>query len=326
MDYETYKRRDRDVSESTLNSRISALKRFEREANITGQPEPEDVERWIDHLLDLEEQNEISRGTIRQYYKAVKYYFEKVKGDSSSIEHIRDWIPSGGVDHGDYLERDELQSMRLYAFSQKEKVILEMMYRYARRPSELIKLNMKDIKLTDYDDGDVCPECEAGTLKIVSEEHKRLICDFCEHEEADSIRFPILKKDEPFRATFYMLFSVRDPLITYIDQYRSDITVEEDEEEEVRPLFTTSHGRISYDTVYNSIKDIADRARIDKNITPKSLRHSRATHLDWDGEEPGVIARHQLLHDPETGTNVVGHYVHERDEDELREPVTTDTE
>jgi integrase/recombinase XerD len=110
--------------------------------------------------------------------------------------------------------------------------------------------------------------------------------------------------------------------------YRLEQTIEADEEwmqeERVSPLFTTTHGRISYDTIYKKIKSIAEEADIDKNITPKSLRHSRATHLDWDGKSPEVIARQQLAHNPDTQT--ISNYIHDRDEDDVREVMVTDND
>jgi site-specific recombinase XerD len=330
MDFEAYKRRDRqNVSEGTVNSRVSALKRFEKEANVSGEPTVQDVEKWIDRLIELCEDDQIKSGTVRQYYKAVRYYFRRMKGGAEQIDHISDWIPSGDTDHGDFLLREELNEVRLKAYSQRARVIIEMMYRYARRPGEIIRLNMDDVSFTSFDDGNMCPECrsesndELGTLHSVENEYKRLVCDECEHEEADEITFPILKKDDTFRATFYLLNTVKAPLVNYVETYRGEQKVEgkeEWEEETVRPIFTTSHGRVSYDTVYKNIKQIAERAGIDKNITPKSLRHSRATHLDWEGESPEVIARQQLLHDPDTQT--IGSYVHDRDEDQTRDVMT----
>ena len=327
MRIDKYKSRERgNVTDGTIKSRVSALERFQDDVGFTGEPTPQDVADWIDHLLELEEQNEISRGTMRQYYKAVKYYFTKMKGGAEEIEHIRDWIPSGGTDHGDYLEEDELEKMTYNAFAQRERVILELMYRYARRPTEIVLLNVEDVNLTEYEEGNDCPEC-SEQLKQVPDDYYRLVCPSCKHEEKDTITFPILKKDEPFRATFHLLERVKGPLQTYLELYRSDAEAgakQEWEEGLVEPLFTTSHGRISYDTVYERVRKIADKAGIDKNITPKSLRHSRATHLDRQGKSPENIARHQLVHGPDTQT--VSNYIHPRDEDEVREVMVTDDE
>ena len=89
------------------------------------------------------------------------------------------------------------------------------------------------------------------------------------------------------------------------------------EDKTVHPLFFTSHGRRTYGAVYKKTKDIADRVGLEKNVTPKVLRHSRSTHLDWQGGAPGNIARDMLIHDPET--NVISRYIHDRGEDEVRD-------
>lgn len=322
MNIEGYKKRENSVSDSTVNSRVSALKRFQREVGFTGEPEPSDVEDWIDLMIE----EEVKPGTMRQYFKAVRYYFEKMKGGSDEIEHVRDWIPEGGTDHGDFLERDELERMRYFTYGARQSAIIELMYQYARRPTEIVLLNIEDLSLSDVTDGDSCPECESGSIKKM-EDTCRYVCNNCDFEDVETITFPILKKDDSLRATFELLPQARKALARYIERYRSDRMVEAEqpwEEDKVKPLFTTNHGRISYDTVYNKIKEIAERADIDKNITPKSLRHSRATHLDWDGKSPENIARQQLVHNPDTQT--ISSYIHPRDEEEVREVMVTDDE
>lgn len=295
LNLDAYKRRERhNVTESTLKSRVSALKNFEE--FVDDDPSPEDVEAWIDHMIDEYERGNVKSGTIKQYFKAVKYYWQKVEGDSEPIEHVRDWIPTGDTDHGDFLRMEEWNTLRNTATSLRERAILELMYYYARRPGEIILLNMDDITMSNESD-------------------------------EPTITFNILKKDEPFRATFELREDVEDILKTYF-KYRSDVTIPAEHEwensDDVEPVFTTSHGRISYDTVWRNIKGIAQAAGINKNITPKSLRHSRTTHLDWSGQSPDVISRQQLIHDPDS--NVVGHYVHSRDEEDVREVMTLDGE
>lgn len=255
------------------------------------EPEPDDVEKWVDHLIDEYDAGSISAGTIKQYYNSVKYYWQKVHGDSEPIEYIREWIPVGDTDHGDFLTVDELDQLREVVTSLRETAIIELMYIYARRPSEIIYLNMSDINMED-----------------------------------ETITFNILKKDEPFRATFKLRDDAKQALQDYL-KYRIEQTIEAEqpwEEDEVKPVFTTNHGRISYDTVWRKMKDLADRAGIDKNITPKSMRHSRSTHLDWAGQSPEIIARQQLVHNPESDT--IGHYIHPRDEEDVREVMSLDEE
>lgn len=292
MQLEKYRSREENrVTESTVNSRMSALKKFKEFANPDGEPTVEDVEEWVDHMVERHKNDEIKAGTIKQYFKAIKYYYEIIHGSAEELEHIREWIPVGNTDHGDYLEKEELEELRNSAYAYREKAIIEIMYWYARRPGEIILLNMEDI---DFEEG--------------------------------TITFPILKKDDDsFRATYELVPEVEDRVKNYLS-YRSSQTVEAEkpwEEDEVEPLFTTQHGRISYSTVWRNIKEIAERADVDKNITPKSMRHSRATHLDWSGENPQIIARQQLVHDPDS--DVISAYIHPREEEQVREVMREDS-
>lgn len=299
MQLQKYEKRENTVSDSTINSRISALNKFESFIDHDDEPTPEDVGDWIDHLIDEHGRGNTKAGTIKQYFKAVKYYFQKIHGDAEDIEHIRDWIPTGETDHGDFLQKEELNLMRRRTYQVREKAFIELMYKYARRPGEVRLLNLDDITLSDE----------------------------TEDMEEGKIKFSILKKKEPFRATYRLDRNCEKLLKSYLN-FRTDHVIEEPDqswmEGPVKPLFTTSQGRISHTTVWRNIKKTAARAGIDKNITPKSMRHSRTTHLQWDGQSPEVIASQQLLHDPDS--NVVGHYIHPRDEDDIRDVMQTSDE
>lgn len=299
MQLSKYKNREKhSINDQTLQSRMSALRRFKKEAEVEGEPDAEDVEDWIDHLIELHSNDEIKASTIKQYYKSVKYYFQKVVGDDDPIEHIHDWLPDNDVDHGEYLDNEEWEALISNAYSAREDAFITVMYQYARRPGEVLLLNKDDV--------------------VFSED--------VEDDDLGTITFPILKKRKVFRATFELTEESEDKLKDYL-KYRTPQEVtgtKEWEDETVEPLFTTGHGRMSYGTVRKNIKTISNRAGIEKNITPKSMRHSRATHLDWEGNSPGEIARQQLIHDPDT--DVIGAYIHDRDEEQVRTVMSTDAE
>jgi integrase/recombinase XerD len=289
MDLETYKKRERNnVTEQTLSGRMSALRRFED--FVEGEPTVEDVDEYADHLIELFEDGELSSSTVRQYYKAVRYYFDMMQGNADELDYISKRLPAAKNDHGDYLTKKEWQMMRENAHEYRIDAILEIMYKYGRRPGEVIALNESDVDL-----------------------------------ENEEITFPILKKEETLRAKFELFDSPKEKINSYM-KYKPSVTVEPEkewEEDEVKPLFV-ANGRISYDTVWRKVKQVAERAGIDKNITPKSMRHTRATHLDWEGNSPEEIARHQLIHEPDT--DVISAYIHDREEEQLREPMKLEEE
>lgn len=338
MQTEKYRKRvEHNVAESTLNARLYGQKSLE-EFIGGGEPTVEDVEEWIDHLIDRFNEGDVKASTIKEYFKAVQYYFEIVKGEDGTLDHIKKRIPKNDSDPGDFLTEDEWDLLKSQVRSYRDQAIVELMYHYARRPTEVILLNEEDIQI--YETGDKCPECGKGIYQGVDP-----VCSNCDEEPIHTITFSILKKKDPslpvykfgrtqngwnhehkvFRATFELEDGPRQALERYLP-YRGDIEEEAEvdgEETTVHPLFTTQHGRVSYNTVWRMIKDAADRAGIEKNITPKGMgRHSRATHLDWSGHSPQEVGRHMLLHDPDT--NVIGRYVHERSEEQVREVMSTD--
>lgn len=313
MQIEKYKQRERNrVGDSTLQSRLSAIRQFDQ---FTGKEEPsvDDIEDWIDHLIEKHEQGEIKASTIRQYFKSVKYYFKTVHGaDDEDFSHISKWIPESDVDHGEYLTVEEWEKLRNNVYNLRNRAMLETMYWYARRPGEVRLLNEEDVDL------------EEGTIRFNILKKK-------EDDRGQPLPTLKLKRDREvyeehkvFRATYELVDDVRDALEKMMEHSdgRTETIEYDGEEMEVTPLFSANYPRITYDAVWSMIKREAERAGIDKNITPKSQRHSRTTHLDWAGHEPGAIARQQLIHDPDS--DVVGSYIHPRDEEQVREVMRGD--
>lgn len=309
MQIEKYRKRtEQRVADSTMKGRLSALRNLESHMGEDKEPTVEDVEDWIDHLIEKNKQGEVSSRTIREYLKAVKYYFNVVKGENGTLEHITSFLPERNVDHGEYLEVEEWDAVERNTLALVDRVMIKIMYYYARRPGEVRLLNVEDIELPDPED----------------------------EEDRGSIKFYILKKQDNdlpylhtsndryrvFRATFEIVDEVERDLREYLhlhDAPKEELKLDDGVDEEVfeaTPLFTTSQGRISYSGLRSRFRNIMESAGIEKNVTPKGLRHSRATHLDWDGENPEIIARQQLLHSPESSS--IGNYIHERGEDEVR--------
>lgn len=307
MQIEKYRKRtENNVKEGTLNSRLSALRKFEDYLD-GDEPNPKDVEEWVDYLIDQHNAGEIKASTIRQYFKSVRYYFETVKGDYESLERIKRFLPDNDVDNGDYLDVDEWEYMRDNTYSFRDKLIINLMYFYGRRPMEVILLNCEDIDLQE----------ETITFNILKKKDKQ-ITDEMVIKGGSAYRV--------FRAKFELLPEVKEAAEDWLP-YKHDKAEEiiyKGEEKEVKPLVTTQHGRISYSTVWKMVKNKSQEAAPDKNITPKSFRHSRATHLYWDGNSPDEIASHQLVHNPDS--EVISSYVHEREEEDTREVMRTDDE
>lgn len=310
MELDKYKKRT-DVSESTLSSRMSALNRLDSFIG-GGEPTVEDVEDWIDHLIELHERGEIKSSTIRQYLKAAKYYFDLVKGEPDALGHISRWLPDKDVDHGEYLTEEEWEAMRQQTYNYRDRAIFELMYWFARRPGEVRLLNVEDV---DLEEGTIT----FPILKKEKDDRGQLLPKLKLLKDGE-----VYEEHRIMRATFEMMPEPKEHLEQHL-KYRPDRTetvIYDGKEMEASPLFTATNPRISYDTVWDKVKKKASEVGIEKNITPKSSRHSRATHLNWAGHSPEEIADRQLVHDPDT--NVIGAYVHERDEEQVREPLSTE--
>ena len=302
MEVEKYRERiARNVSDSTVSSRVSAVKNLDSFVG-GGDVTPDDVADWVDHLSEKHANGEIKSSTIRQYVRSVDNYFEVIKGEYDQLEHVKRTIPENDVDHGDYMTNEEWDAFLEAAVSIENELIIKLMYYYARRPTEILLLNKEDV---DLDEGTI-------TFNILKKKDNNL-----PHLITEDSRHRVM------RATFEILPEVEDELERYM-KYSSEgtevVKLEENneivEEMEVTPLFQGSQGRYCYETLRLRIKKVAKKAGIQKNITPKSERHSRATHLDWEGESPEEISRHQLLHGPNSDS--IKNYIHEKEESEVR--------
>lgn len=309
MKLDTYRHREQDVSEGTINSRMSALNRFE---DFIGdkEPEVEDVEEWVDHLIHKHEDGEIKSSTIREYFKAVRYYFEKVKGEFGALEHIPRRFPTKDVDHGEYLTPEEWEHLRSEVYNRRNRCILEMMYWYARRPGEARLINLEDI---DFEEKTI----SFNILKKKKDDRGELLPWLKLKRYGE-----VYDKHRVYKATFELHPDVEVQIESVLEHHdrRKETVVYNGEEKEVTPLFSAHNARMSYDAIWAAVKKETSRAGIDKNITPKSKRHSRATHLQWSGVPSDVIAEQQLAHNPET--DVIGAYVHPKDEEQVREILT----
>lgn len=313
MQLQKYEQRvGNSIANSTLNTRKSALRQFR---DFIGDKEPtvQDVEEWVEYMIIQHDKGEIKASTIREYFRAVASYWRAIKGSDIEIQHITEWFPKNDVDHGEFLDFEELELLRQTSSSPRESTFIDIMYFYARRPGEVLFLNMEDINL----------EKDTIMFNILKSRHR----------SNGTIKIPSYKNSfhlsgekDVLRATFELHPEVKQSIEKYkmFRIPRTERILIDGESTQVEPLFTATNSRVKYDTIYKNIKKIADKAGIDKNITPKSLRHTRSTHLDWEGNEPGVIARQQLVHSPGTGTNVIQGYIHERGEQEVREIMTTD--
>lgn len=309
MQLQTYEKRvGKGIADTTLDNRLSALQQFKK---FVGNKEPtvQDVEDWVDAMIEEFEKDNIKASTIRVYYRAIASYWRAINGSDDPIDHVTEWFPKNDVDHGEYLTFKEWKKLNYTASSPRTSTFIDVMYFYARRPGEVLLLNKEDINLDD--DTIMFNILKArnranGTISVPT------------YDDGDT--------KEVLRATFELISEVKSSIEKYL-MMRTPNTQRiyiDGTPKTVEPLFTSGNSRLKYSTMSDNIENTISKAGIDKNITPKSFRHTRATHLDIEGNEPGIIARQQLVHSPGTGTSVIQGYIHERSEEDVRDVIQTD--
>jgi len=312
MDIEQYKQIElQQVSEGTVRSRTSALRNLE-EYLSGGEPTVEDVEEWLNELIAKHGRGEIKASTIREYVKAARYYFDKVKGQQGDLDHLTRRLPENDVDHGAYMDEEEWEDLRMSVHNIRNRAFLETMYHYARRPTEVILLNEEDI---EWEDGIIT----FNILKKKKDDRGGMLPLMQLKREGE-----VYAEHRVYRATFELNEEPRKWLeeLDDIKDDRGEQIVFDGEEITVHPMFSANNARMSYDAARHFIKEAAESAGIGKNIIPKSGRHSRATHLNWAGHTPDEIADRQLLHEPDS--DVISSYVHPRGEEDVREVMGLD--
>ncbi len=142
------------------------------------------------------------------------------------------------------LTPDEVASMLAVAEKSRDRLIIELLYGAGLRVTELVKLDLKDLNISQ------------GYIRCVGKGSKERIVPF------GSLAMDALKQ------------YLSEPRKTYKQKRIAILNAK------AVPLLTDLQGnRLSRLVVWQTIKRLASRAKIQKNLSPHSLRHSFATHL-----------------------------------------------
>ncbi|WAC12235.1 site-specific tyrosine recombinase XerD [Dyadobacter pollutisoli] len=101
----------------------------------------------------------------------------------------------------------------------------------------------------------------------------------------------------------------------YLEHVRNDIAAQKDSEDIV--FLNRRGGQLSRVMIFLMIKDTAEKAGIDKNVSPHTFRHSFATHLIEGGASLRAV-QEMLGHESITTTEIYTHL----DRDYLRQVIT----
>ena len=231
-------------------------------------------------LAHLKDQGKSSK-TIARHIASIRSFHqfllrEKVSDQDPSV-HIETPKPERSLPK--VLSMEEVEALLeapavLDEYGLRDKAMLELMYATGMRVSELISLDISDV------------HASMGFVRCVGKGNKERI-------------IPI--GQTALQAIGRYLESGRGKLAS--SKHRTD------------SLFLNHHGnRLTRQGFWKILKKLAGKARIDKEITPHTLRHSFATHLIMNGADLRAV-QEMLGHSDISTTQIYTHITNVRIKD-----------
>ena len=250
-DFENFLKLERNLSVNTIKSYRSDLKKFEFYLSKTSAKKLSFIGPGIVREFLYEQSKRVSAKTQGRIISTLKTFFnflvlEKLINDSP-IENID--YPKIDSKIPLVLSTDEIDKIISCAFSKKfglrNQTIIEIMYSCGLRVSELTEMKISNIFFDE------------SLIKILGKGNKE--------------RFI------PLSSTAKKL------LYNYITYNRKNLS---QDKQSIDIVFLNNRGKkLTRVMVYNIINDAALEAKINKKISPHTLRHSFATHLIENGAD-----------------------------------------
>ena len=250
-DFEDYLKFERNLSINTIKSYRSDLNKFEFFLTKTGAKKLSFIDPEIVREFLYDESKRVNAKTQGRIISTLKTFFnflvlEKLISDSP-IENID--YPKIDSKIPLVLSTDEIDKIISSAFSKKyglrNQAIIEIMYSCGLRVSELTEMKISNIFFDE------------SLIKILGKGNKE---------------------------RFIPLSSIAKKLLyNYITYNRKNLSKDK---QSIDIVFLNNRGKkLTRVMVYNIINDAALEAKINKKISPHTLRHSFATHLIENGAD-----------------------------------------
>ena len=250
-DFEDYLKFERNLSINTIKSYRSDLNKFEFFLTKTGAKKLSFIDPEIVREFLYDESKRVNAKTQGRIISTLKTFFnflvlEKLISDSP-IENID--YPKIDSKIPLVLSTDEIDKIISSAFSKKyglrNQAIIEIMYSCGLRVSELTEMKISNIFFDE------------SLIKILGKGNKE--------------RFIPLSN------------TAKKLLYNYITYNRKNLS---QDKQSIDIVFLNNRGKkLTRVMVYNIINDAALEAKINKKISPHTLRHSFATHLIENGAD-----------------------------------------
>ncbi|WP_315905878.1 site-specific tyrosine recombinase XerD [Priestia koreensis] len=245
---------ERGLAENTIESYQRDLKKYEQFLkNVEQITSYNDVSRVhiVSFLRYLHEQQKSSK-TIARHVASIRSFHqfllrEKIADQDPSV-HVE--IPQTERKLPKVLNADEVEALLMGADTStplgiRDKAMLELLYATGIRVSELVNLNIEDVHVT------------MGFLRCFGKGSKERIVP--------------------------MGRMASEAIQLYIERARGQLLKKQSSE---TALFLNHHGnRLTRQGFWKILKKLAREARIEKELTPHTLRHSFATHLLENGAD-----------------------------------------
>jgi len=257
----------RDVKRKSNNTLVSyqrdlrLLSDFLRGMGVFGVGEvtPMDLTGYIAHL----EAENMAPASISRKIACIKGFFFYLQKTQVISENVSEYLKPPKVEKSapSCLTPEEMATLLEQPYSDtpkalRDKAMLELLYATGLRVSELIALKLEDLDL------------RSGIVYCRNYEHIAQ-----EHESADMIH---LGRRIPFGQ------SASRALKNYLERSRSALLGLNESDY----LFVNCSGApMSRQGFWKLLKSYAAEARIEKDITPQTLRHSFALHLVGNGAD-----------------------------------------
>lgn len=250
-DFENFLKLERNLSVNTIKSYRSDLKKLEFYLSKTSAKKLSFIDPDIVRGFLYEQSKRVSAKTQGRIISTLKTFFnflvlEKLINDSP-IENID--YPKIDSKIPLVLSTDEIDKIISCAFSKKfglrNQTIIEIMYSCGLRVSELTEMKISNIFFDE------------SLIKILGKGNKE--------------RFIPLSR------------TAKKLLYNYITYNRKNLS---QDKQSIDIVFLNNRGKkLTRVMVYNIINDAALEAKINKKISPHTLRHSFATHLIENGAD-----------------------------------------
>lgn len=274
-DFENYLRFERNFSENTLDAYLRDIRKLkthaETELDFTG---PDDITfTQLQEFLYLLSKNKISERSQARWISSIKAFFKYLLEEEIREDNPATLLegPKLGLYLPDTLSYEDVERVIKAIdlstdLGKRNYCIIEVLYGCGLRVSELIDLKISNINFKE------------GYLKVEG--------------KGDKVRFVPLAD--------YTASLIKD----YINNVRSQYKINKKCEDFV---FLNSRGSsMSRVIVFIIIKELTEKAGINKKISPHTFRHSFATHLLQNGADLRYI-QEMLGHSSISTTEIYTH-------------------